>query len=1204
VAVTAGSSGRRDAFGSRIAELVKSSGMSLRDLGRASGVNFRTIGGWVSGRHLPQQDAQLLAVVRACVPEAMRIGTAKAGWRDEAGWVTALNAARQPDATASPRNHRTPGSGVGHRTKARPPSGPTTSVSIASLDPHELGVHVALRRHDGAASMERPVLTPYWPRSHDQALRSVIASVTAGGRSCFVVLTGSPGTGKTRALYEALTSDRGLGGWVMYRPADTEELATLLQGRRITPGSLVWLDEAQRFLSGSAGSKVAVGLSRLLQDTANVILAGAMWNTYWDELTKRPPGDPAALGRELLTGFGTRRIRVPDKMDPDELRALEVRTGPDGSLAAALAASAHDGQVFQHLIGGPELLDGYLHGGLLTPVERALVTAALYARQAGHRAPLPAALLIGAADGYLTRAERPGVPDWAETALSAITLGIRPDGTRTDVGHTVTALIACRDQIGQAIPYYEPGDFLARHSRASVGECIGTCQIWDAASAHTVDADDLHRLGRSAYTRGLYRRAAGFWYGATVRGNPLAAGDLIDLIASADPAAVPDAVQWAMTRADLGEAVYVLRRLNAAGQMGASATLAAHMAAHTDVTSVRRIVRILMVMMEAGFNDQAATLAMRAANNASIDAAADANDLLSMLRENGFRDAAMAALARLDMACVRFDSGSAACLLGELSELGAEEAARSLAERTAVESGLTRHGEVLNLLNTLRESGFKRAARTLAVRAAAEAELAFASGVSLLIAGLLDAGYKHAARALAQRAATAPGLANQNQGSTLWFLRDLHKFGYDDLARSRAERTAADAHIANPFTAASLLTELRSAGADDAARALASRIATETGFTPMAEPGRPDVISSTGVGELLHAMSGFEDEARIFALRIAEHSGFKTAEVTARVLNALHAIGLNKLVRDLARRAVVDVDLTPAGGVGHLVQVLRDADAHDAMTALLARDPAATIEFGYPRPVVMLMDVLASVGATHTIHALAQRAILSAGLIGSDTDAWISLLRAMCRHGAEDAARTLTTHAAAMVGLRNPYDVASVLAVLRESDASDAIRILLDRNPASEVQLRSASAVAGLMSVLCDLGARDATRVLAMRAATDAAFGFILKDGLGAEFLLSMTDKVDGSAARTLARQIADITDLDWAYPGLLETMRRVGAQDAAITLLRRKADAGIEHSSFEAFVRATAQLGTAVHLLRFGREVDYSPANAWSWPDLMLAGE
>jgi hypothetical protein len=38
-----------------------------------------------------------------------------------------------------------------------------------------------------------------------------------------------------------------------------------------------------------------------------------------------------------------------------------------------------------------------------------------------------------------------------------------------------------------------------------------------------------------------------------------------------------------------------------------------------------------------------------------------------------------------------------------------------------------------------------------------------------------------------------------------------------------------------------------------------------------------------------------------------------------------------------------------------------------------------------------------------------------------------------------------------------------------------------------------------------------------------------------------------------------------------------------------------MEHSSFEALVGATAQPGTAIVLLRFGRELDDPPMNAWS---------
>ena len=73
---------------------------------------------------------------------------------------------------------------------------------------------------------------------------------------------------------------------------------------------------------------------------------------------------------------------------PDHLTALqqeelaELGRG-DERVRAALAASGPEGDVMQHLTGGPELLRAYIDGALFSPSEHALITATLDARRLG-----------------------------------------------------------------------------------------------------------------------------------------------------------------------------------------------------------------------------------------------------------------------------------------------------------------------------------------------------------------------------------------------------------------------------------------------------------------------------------------------------------------------------------------------------------------------------------------------------------------------------------------------------------------------------------------------------------------------------------------------------------------------------------------------------------------------------------------------------
>ena len=275
--------------------------------------------------------------------------------------------------------------------------------SVTTLGPAVLEVHNAFSagKNTGLGTS----LTAYLPRAHDDELHRVLATVLEGGASRLIILTGRSSTGKTRALYQALV-ERAPRAPLLH-PAGKQALLELLKRRRLKPGCVLWLNEAQRFLYGHDGEQAASALRTALEDTTGIAMLGTLWtDPYWDELTTASPGDPHAQARALLTHPGyTVRLDVPDHLGAQDLNAwrnLAVASG-DSRIREALAAGMNSGRVIQHLSGGPELLQAYLAGPgrLFTPREHALLTAALDARRLGHMAPLPAALLAAAADGDL-----------------------------------------------------------------------------------------------------------------------------------------------------------------------------------------------------------------------------------------------------------------------------------------------------------------------------------------------------------------------------------------------------------------------------------------------------------------------------------------------------------------------------------------------------------------------------------------------------------------------------------------------------------------------------------------------------------------------------------------------------------------------------------------------------------------------------------
>ena len=222
------------------------------------------------------------------------------------------------------------------------------------------------------------MLPVYVPREHDAALAEVVTAAAAGA-SGIAVLVGGSSTGKTRACWQALELLRGREpGWRLWHPIDPQAAQAGLPGVR--PRTVVWLNEAQRYLgpADGAGEPVAAGMRTLLRDRVRgpVLVLATMWPEYWDQLTARTPGaaDPHGQARELLAGH---EIRCPPRSPSEQLRQLE---GAGDPRLAQAAAGSRDGQVIQYLAGAPELLHRYDNA---PPAAGALIDAAMDARRLG-----------------------------------------------------------------------------------------------------------------------------------------------------------------------------------------------------------------------------------------------------------------------------------------------------------------------------------------------------------------------------------------------------------------------------------------------------------------------------------------------------------------------------------------------------------------------------------------------------------------------------------------------------------------------------------------------------------------------------------------------------------------------------------------------------------------------------------------------------
>jgi hypothetical protein len=375
--------------------------------------------------------------------------------------------------------------------------------SITDWSPTSLGVHEAIdldARGGVSDGVREPLLTPYLVRPHDEDLRQRLRAAS-DGRSIFAMLVGWSSTGKTRAMYEGVKAI--LPDWPLLSPSTADELQEWATTDSIDPKTVLWLDEAQHYL-GAAGA-----ILHLMNHVPHLAFIGSMWPSHADPLLARPgqsieaEQDADRHARRLFAG-GRNLIWLQDAVDLSQMRELRSLADGDRRVEAALEAGEADGLVIQHLTGGPELVDRYERGAF-SPLERAVITAALDARRLGHARPIPAAML-----GEAVGAVLPGRLRVRDSAggIEAVLAGLC-DPERRGVKGALTPLVGDRLSPGFGLPDgYHPASYLDQHARNSRRFEVPGDWFWLAAGSHACSSDDVVALADSALRRLRFRIAA------------------------------------------------------------------------------------------------------------------------------------------------------------------------------------------------------------------------------------------------------------------------------------------------------------------------------------------------------------------------------------------------------------------------------------------------------------------------------------------------------------------------------------------------------------------------------------------------------------------------------------------------------------------------------------------------------------------------
>ncbi|MFI5669606.1 hypothetical protein [Streptomyces sp. NPDC051704] len=1000
-----------------------------------------------------------------------------------------------------------------------------------------------------------PALTPYLLRTHDRELRDHLRPAASGGPSALAVLTGDSSTGKTRALYEAVLEvapDHPL-----LRPTTARsliDLIDLIEDGEVREGCVLWLNEFQRIVQDSQGEEAAAELADVLLDRPGILAVVTLWERpYWRDFTAQGVlGDPHGHTRHLLTGAHARRFRVPREVlgeDFDEWQRL-AHAKKDARLLTAGRAGAADGQVIQHLTGGPELLDAYLSGpgGHFTHREHALVTAALDARRAGHQAPLPEDLLAAAADGALPARDRAPSADWAAPELAALTGGERSDGTRLDIRRVLRPLDALRESAG-APPLYEPSDYLLQHTAPTPfapGREVPAA-LWEALTRYTANTEDLHRLQAAAWGRGLFRHSLVLNRIAARAGSPHACLRIVKRTARHPDAA--RAAAWA--------------------------------AEHVDVSDRRAVRELFAAFRASGLREPADVLGRRLAariDPVDVRAVADLATRLTQARTSA--EITTSLLDSLAAHADRVDPDAIGPALPDLSKVPAHPVVGRLALRAASHADFAEPWSLTRLLHGLHMCGAPDATAALVARAVAAAPHMDPDELPYLMSGLERAGDDQAVPAvLALGPASRIGLTDA--GVVLTLLRALRKAGDEDGVRTLIGRSPAR-HVeltGDPdqydweCVLHDLLAELRDLGAEEEFAVLADRLAARATIQP------PEVLAS--FLDLLHT-AGKADAARLLLARtpLAEIF-YEDPEALSSLLATLHRTGSSAEFDALASAVVDDLDLSDPDFISGAVSVLVETDPERGLRPLLERARVHTPH----EDAVFVVSELYEAGALEAARTLARHVAEHVESLSTDTASFMLWFFHKCE--APEAVRVLLDR-----GLVDRVDVTRygdwhsldcILEILCEVGATDTALVLAAR-VAEGFDLPSPLGIECLLQTMTAHGLTGPRDTLVRRAAAGAPLTHMNGVARLVEAFLALGEHE--AVAELLRRdplaQIDRSQATDACHDALLAALRKAGSPQA---------------DTFARWARAAGRLRVE-ELLPYGLEPDGTPAAPWPWTD------
>ena len=269
--------------------------------------------------------------------------------------------------------------------------------------PADLGVHASITV-DGDTTLTRI------PRPHDRQLRNHLTRAKAYSGPTLILVVGTSCTGKTRTLYEAVTTV--LPDWQLTAPRSDRDLARLLL-LGIPAHTVVWLDdEYNRIPSTPDGVNATRDILELIRTTGigPILFVGTIWPTTLDHVSPTY----RILWPQLAPGpFRIKLVRatvndVPECFAAADLTDLTGRPSPSQSLRDRLRTTDPVGGINmdQVLAGATQLIQrlhpppGIHQTDEFSPAAKAVLYAAGDFGRVGMPNPIPRWAIEGTDPAY------------------------------------------------------------------------------------------------------------------------------------------------------------------------------------------------------------------------------------------------------------------------------------------------------------------------------------------------------------------------------------------------------------------------------------------------------------------------------------------------------------------------------------------------------------------------------------------------------------------------------------------------------------------------------------------------------------------------------------------------------------------------------------------------------------------------------------